>query len=77
MSTWIQISWDHVSWLILQAAARFVVATFVFDAIHYTLHRCLNSRSGWLRRLAGPHQARHDFCDRAQSMKGNGGMCVK
>jgi len=49
---------------LLEAAALFVVATFVFDAIHFTLHACLNSRWPWLRKLASPHQAHHDFCDR-------------
>jgi hypothetical protein len=64
MSTSMQVSWGQVSWQILQAAALFVVATFVFDAIHYTLHRCLNSRWTLLRRLASLHQAHHDLCDR-------------
>ena len=63
MSTWIPISWSDIPRLLLQAAALFVVATFIFDAIHFTLHRCLNSRWRWLRRLASPHQAHHDFCD--------------
>ena len=62
-STWMQVSLGQVSWLILQAAALFVIATLVFDAIHYTLHRCLNSPWNLLRRLASPHQAHHDFCD--------------
>jgi monoglucosyldiacylglycerol epimerase len=64
MSAWIPIPWDHIARLLLQAVALFVVATLVFDAIHYTLHRCLNSKWSWLRRLASPHQAHHDFCDR-------------
>ncbi len=63
MSTWIPISWSDIPRLLLQAAALFVVATFIFDAIHYALHCCLNSRWRWLRRLASPHQAHHDFCD--------------
>jgi hypothetical protein len=29
------------------------------------LHRCLGSRHRWLRRLASPHQAHHDFFDRS------------
>ena len=44
MSTWIPISWSDIPRLLLQAAALFVVATFIFDAIHYALHCCLNSR---------------------------------
>ena len=64
MPAWMHLLWDHALRLLLQAAALFVVATFVFDAIHYTLHKCLNSRWHWLRRLASSHQAHHDFCDR-------------
>ena len=41
-----------------------MVATFVFDAIHFSLHLCLNSRYRWLRRLASPHEAHHAFFDR-------------
>src|SRR5262249_46803238 len=64
MSTSTNIAWNDFAWLLLQAAALFAVATFVFDAIHYALHCCLSSRQPWLRRLASPHQAHHDFCDR-------------
>lgn len=58
------LSWDRLPWLLAQAVGLFVVATFVFDAIHFTLHQCLKSRWGWLRTLASPHQAHHDFFDR-------------
>jgi hypothetical protein len=64
MSAWTQNLFNDIARLLLQAASLFVAATFVFDAIHFTLHRCLNSRWSWLRRLASPHQAHHDFCDR-------------
>jgi hypothetical protein len=47
----------------LESAALFVAATFVFDVIHFILHRCLSSRRRVLRRLAGLHQAHHDFFD--------------
>ena len=49
---------------LLKSAGLFVVATFVFDAIHFSLHLCLNSRFRWLRRLARPHKAHHAFFDR-------------
>ena len=49
---------------LLKSAGLFVVATFVFDAIHFSLHLCLNSRFRWLRRLASPHEAHHAFFDR-------------
>jgi len=56
--------WERWPRLLLEAAALFAVATFIFDAIHFTLHVCLNSSRPWLRKLARPHQAHHDFCDR-------------
>jgi monoglucosyldiacylglycerol epimerase len=49
---------------LLKSAGLFVVATFVFDAIHFSLHLCLNSRFRWLRNLASPHEAHHAFFDR-------------
>ena len=49
---------------LLKSAGLFVVATFVFDAIHFSLHLCLKSRYRWLRRLARPHEAHHAFFDR-------------
>jgi monoglucosyldiacylglycerol epimerase len=64
MPAWMNLASLHWVRLLLEAAALFVAATFVFDAIHYTLHRCLSSRWRWLRRLASPHQSHHDFCDR-------------
>jgi monoglucosyldiacylglycerol epimerase len=64
MRALIDLSWDRWPRRPLEAAALFVVATIVFDAIHFALHRCLNSRWTWLRKLASPHQAHHDFCDR-------------
>jgi WD40 repeat protein len=64
MGALINLSWDRWPRRPLEAAALFVVATIVFDAIHFALHRCLNSRWTWLRKLASPHQAHHDFCDR-------------
>ncbi len=64
MPAWIEPALNPLSRLLLQAGALFVVATFVFDAIHFTLHQCLNSRHRWLRRLARPHLAHHVFFDR-------------
>ena len=64
MQDLMELSWERWPRLLLEAAALFVVATFVFDVIHFTLHACLNSRWPWLRKLASPHQAHHDFCDR-------------
>jgi hypothetical protein len=64
MTAWTGISPWWWARLAVEAAGLFVVATLVFDAIHYTLHRWQDSRRGWLRRLAGLHQAHRDFCDR-------------
>ncbi len=63
MPAWMQV--NGTSWLRLlaEALALFFIATFVFDIIHYCLHLCLKSRRSWLRRLAWPHQAHHDFYD--------------
>jgi monoglucosyldiacylglycerol epimerase len=64
MPAWIEPAWKTLPRLVLQAGVLFVVATFVFDTIHFALHRCLNSRYAWLRRLARSHLAHHDFLDR-------------
>jgi hypothetical protein len=64
MPAWIEPAWNALPHLLLQAGVLFVVATFVFDTIHFALHRCLNSRHEWLRRLARPHLAHHVFFDR-------------
>jgi monoglucosyldiacylglycerol epimerase len=63
MPDWLPLSWVPLQRLILQGAALFVVATFVFDATHFGLHLFLRSRSRWLQWLASPHQAHHDFFD--------------
>jgi hypothetical protein len=60
---WMPWSWESFERLILQGAALFVIATFVFDATHFGLHLFLRSRYRWLRWLASPHQAHHDFFD--------------
>jgi hypothetical protein len=51
-----------LSWT-LQALALFVVATFVFDLIHFILHCFLKSRWRLLRWVGSLHQAHHDFFD--------------
>ncbi len=61
--------WDlsaiHPAWrwpiFAIQGLALFYAASTLFDAVHYTLHRFLKSRSGLLRRVGGLHQAHHDF----------------
>ena len=64
MPAWMPLSWE--SFKAPDSARRgtfCVVATFVFDAVHFGLHLCLRSRYRWLRWLASPHQAHHDFFD--------------
>ena len=58
------IALERLLEVLLEAAGLFVVATFVFDAIHFSLHVCLKSRYRWLRKLASPHEAHHAFFDR-------------
>src|SRR5579872_5069763 len=53
-----------ISLYVLEGLALFVTATFVFDVIHYTLHRWQKSRFGLLRWFGNLHQAHHDFFDR-------------
>jgi hypothetical protein len=50
--------------LALEAATLFFVATFVFDVIHYWLHRMMKSRIPVFEKLGAMHQAHHEFCDR-------------
>lgn len=64
MPAWSFDSWVTLALVLVQAVVLFVLATFVFDAIHFTLHACLRSRQAWLRRLARPHLAHHVFFDR-------------
>jgi hypothetical protein len=45
----------------VQATLLFFAATFVFDCVHWALHRCARSRSQWLRAVASLHLAHHEF----------------
>ena len=64
MPTLLHLSWERLPRLLLEATVLFLVATTIFDVIHFTLHRLMNARWRWLRALASLHQAHHDFCDR-------------
>ena len=46
---------------LLSAIGLFLAASFVFDCIHYLLHRMMNSGSPFLRRIGGLHGAHHQF----------------
>ena len=64
MPGWSDAIWARGPWLLMEAAMVFVVATFIFDVIHYVLHQMMDSRWTWLRRLGRLHQAHHEFCDK-------------
>jgi monoglucosyldiacylglycerol epimerase len=53
----------HWLWYGAQAFTIFVTATFVFDVIHYLLHRSVESRYQLLRRIGRLHLAHHDYFD--------------
>ena len=71
------ISRGNASEAPLEATVLFLVATTIFDVIHFTLHR-LNERAGcaWLEALASLHQAHHDFCDRGLIYHDNGSCSI-
>jgi monoglucosyldiacylglycerol epimerase len=41
----------------------YAATTVVFDALHYALHRCINSRHRMLRIVGTPHAVHHEFMD--------------
>jgi monoglucosyldiacylglycerol epimerase len=51
-------------WL-AEVAGLFLAGTVVFDAVHFSLHRCAGAGAPWLRRIGGLHQTHHDWFDRA------------
>lgn len=48
----------------VQALIVFAVSTFLFDALHYLLHRWRTSRFALLRKCAEMHWVHHEFLDR-------------
>lgn len=53
---------DVLVW-ILQAAVTFAVSTFIFDTVHWLLHRWTKSRFALLRTFASWHHVHHRFLD--------------
>lgn len=53
---------DVLLW-ILQAAVTFAVSTFIFDTVHWLLHRWTKSRFALLRTFASWHHVHHRFLD--------------
>jgi hypothetical protein len=54
--------WTLVIWAI-QAAVAFVVSTLLFDALHYLLHRWVQSSNPLLRTFSRWHWTHHKFLD--------------
>ncbi len=48
----------------LQAVVVFVVSTFLFDALHWLLHRWGRSKNQLLRTFSRWHWVHHQFLDR-------------
>lgn len=51
-------------WLAAQFVAVFALSTFLFDCVHWILHRWTNARFAPLRFFARLHQTHHAFLDR-------------
>jgi hypothetical protein len=54
--------WDVLLWIV-EAVVTFAVSTFIFDAIHWALHRWSKSRFALLRTFASWHHVHHRFLD--------------
>lgn len=54
--------WDVLLWA-LEAVITFAVSTFIFDTIHWALHRWTKSRFRLLRTFASWHHVHHRFLD--------------
>ncbi len=46
---------------VAQAVSLFLLATIVFDGLHYLMHVCLRSRYAWLRKIGMLHLPHHRF----------------
>jgi hypothetical protein len=53
---------DVLLW-VLEAAVTFAVSTFIFDTVHWLLHRWTKSRFALLRTFASWHHVHHRFLD--------------
>ena len=61
---WSDLTLSNLLIWLLQGVVVFVVSTFLFDALHWLLHRWGRSRNRLLRRFAGWHWVHHRFLDR-------------
>lgn len=62
------MSISELAWLAAQAAIVFAASTFLFDIVHYLLHRWQESRFGLLREFARWHDVHHRFLDRTMDV---------
>jgi hypothetical protein len=53
---------DVLLWIV-EAAVTFAVSTFIFDSVHWLLHRWTKSRFALLRTFAAWHHVHHRFLD--------------
>lgn len=51
----------YLASLIFQAICLFLLATIIFDCLHFLLHWCLKSKIQWLRRIGSVHLPHHRF----------------
>lgn len=54
--------WDVLVWIV-QGVVAFAISTFIFDTIHWALHRWSKSRFALLRTFASWHHVHHRFLD--------------
>src|SRR3954467_15509528 len=54
--------WDVISWIV-EGLVTFAVSTFIFDTVHWALHRWTKSRFALLRTFASWHHVHHRFLD--------------
>lgn len=59
--------------LILQALLAFLIGTIVYDIVHYALHKCLKSKTTWLRSLGLLHLPHHRFFSASLQIEKNWG----
>ncbi|MEO8756818.1 MAG: hypothetical protein ABI398_03550 [Devosia sp.] len=54
--------WDVLLWIV-EGVVTFAVSTFIFDSVHWALHRWTKSRFRLLRTFATWHHVHHRFLD--------------
>ena len=55
--------WDML-WLVVQGGVVFAASTFIFDVVHFLLHKWARSRFALLRTFSRWHYVHHKFLDR-------------